>query len=89
MKSGCTLTKNYKSFEKVQKNIKYKENKHTVVMVSPLYRKIFKFFKNYSNIEGITSLIDSMSFPNHSNNDSIIKYDTYYRRNTIFRGNPP
>ena len=28
------------------------------------------------------------SFPNHSHNDSIIKYDTYYRRNTIFRVNP-
>ena len=44
-----------------------------------IHKNILKHTKigNYSNIEGINSLIDSMSFPNHSNNDSIIKYDTY------------
>ena len=56
-----------------------------------IHKNILKHTKigNYSNIEGINSLIDSMSFPNHSNNDSIMKYYTYYRRNTLFGVNPP
>ena len=67
------------------------EQAHSGDGLAFIHKNILKHTKigNYSNIEGINSLIDSMSFPNHSNNDSIIKYDTYYRRNTIFRGNPP
>ena len=42
----------------------------------------------FNPIKDINALRGSKSFPDHAQNDSIIKYDTYYRRNTIFKVNP-
>ena len=52
--------------------------KNTVFRVNPL-----------NPFKGLTNLLGLSGFPNHSNNDFIINYGTYYRGNAIFRVNPP
>ena len=49
---------------------------------------IISNFEKSGSVAPVILLIKLVS-PNHYNNDSIIKYETSYRRNIIFRVNPP